>query len=125
MTTTMTLAEYEQANGLPPGILRRYQRRRSFPPPVGTRPSRRGKPANLYREADLDEFARGLPLPGTTPTEGVTLAEYAAELGVAVSTINQTWRMRYPEHWPKPVDSRGRTHLYRREDLDRLARRVR
>lgn len=59
------------------------------------------------------------------PTEGVTLAEYAAELGVAVSTINQTWRKRYPEHWPEPVDRRGRTHLYRWEDLDRLARRVR
>ena len=125
MTTTMTLAEYEQANGLPPGILRRYQRRRSFPPSAGTRPSRRGKPANTYRPADLAEFVRGLPLPGTTPTGAVTIAEYAAELGVAVSTINQTWRKRYPEHWPKPVDSRGRAHLYRREDLDRLAQRAR
>lgn len=55
----------------------------------------------------------------------MTLAEYAAELGVAVSTINQTWRKRYADVWPEPVDSRGRAHLYRREDLDRLAQRAR
>lgn len=109
----------------PPGILRRYQRRKNFPRPVGTRPSRRGKPSNTYREADLAEFARGLPLPDTTPTEGVTLAEYAAEHDLAVSTFTQTWRKRYADVWPEPVDRRGRTHLYRREDLDRLAQRAR
>lgn len=26
---------------------------------------------------------------------------------------------------PEPMDRRGRTHLYRREDLDRLAQRAR
>jgi len=55
----------------------------------------------------------------------VTLAEYAAEHDLAVSTLTQTWRKRYADVWPEPVDRRGRTHLYRREDLDRLAQRAR
>lgn len=120
--TTLTLTEYAAMRGVSRRLVaEKWPKRHAdvWPSPVGTRaPHGHGRPASVYRLADLDRvWAADQP-------EGVTLAEYAQSRGLARTTVTNTWPGRYADIWPEPVGRRGNAYVYRPGDLDQVRRRA-
>lgn len=110
-TRIATLEEYAALRGLDAAKLARTLTRHGALPEAVADPAGEAQ----YRVADLDA-ARGYA-PGW-----VTLEEYAAKRGLALSTVRSGWRARYREVWPAPVSKRGRADVFEEAALDRVRR---
>lgn len=106
-----------------------------WPSPVGrVQTGRAGKPPVLYPLGAVERVAQAeaaRTVGEGVPDDLVTLAEYAERVGVNLRTVRDTWKVRYADVWPAPAEGpdgrplkRGRAHVFRFGDLERVRERV-
>lgn len=132
-----TLEGFARGRGVPVEEVRRWPKLQPvlWPAPVGrVQTGRAGNPPVLYPLDAVERVAEAEA--ARTAGEGVpgdlvTLAEYAERVGANLRTVRDTWKVRYPDVWPGPAEGsdgrplkRGRAHLFRFGDLERVRVRV-
>ncbi|MFV2198427.1 hypothetical protein [Nocardiopsis sp. LOL_012] len=123
-----TLAAFAERRGLDVAEVRRWDQRQPslWPEPVGqVHTGKAGNPPRLYLLGSLDVVAAAEAVRTgavEVPPDQVTMDEYAERAGVGAATVKNRWRVKFKEQWPEPAGKRGRAHLYRFEDLERMRR---